>query len=619
MATDQNPAKATLADHRFAALETHLDALIAAYRRAPDSEAQDALSAAGKNFDQGSLAVIDRWRAERPDSALAMLACGLAHTDAARAARGGGSANQVSGDQWRLVERHFKEAEQHLRPLLDDERSRVPAGILLDALIVREQISGSRTRAEKFFARMLERDPHWLDGWRRIQAIRDPRWGGSQQDMEALLDLARQKLPERAARDLAAMHWWWRGSYAYGWADDARSALTFLEKGLALAERSRTRGQLQEYRAYAFADLKQTDEELAAWQAAVAENPGAEYYCRYGWALEEAGKMPEAIAAKEEGARLDGEYAATCAIWLGATFHDGRSGAHPELSDHARAIVWLERAMAVGTKEQYSEAANMLGLIYFESDDRKDLAKAEQLFRQASDSGDHAYAGYGAYNLARLLDEQGKSAEALACYRLAASRGHEASTRIVGSRLGEMTDDDAEAWLLAAVANNVISAHIDLARRRLRQGRVAEAEILLWQGAAYPAGTRAAYVLGRALLEGRLGDVPDPEAAYQLLSTASGSKDFDVDCYADFFLTFYVAVHEKFCRVSWLEYRGIRKCFITIKKRFKKQPELASDAQRQELTALMHQLLGNRLSWLVRKWLGKLPTLARTAPFPEFS
>jgi len=33
----------------------------------------------------------------------------------------------------------------------------------------------------------------------------------------------------------------------------------------------------------------------------------------------------------------------------------------------------------------------------------------------------------------------------------------------------------------------------------------------------------------------------------------------------------------------------------------------------------MRQLVGNRFSWLIRRWLGKLPALARTGPFVEFS
>ncbi|MCL2310514.1 MAG: DUF4034 domain-containing protein [Proteobacteria bacterium] len=614
MATDQNPVKTYLADHQFAALETHLNERIAAYRRAPDGEAQDALNEAFKTFNDKSLEAVARWRAERPDSALARLACGLAHNEAAIAARGECSVDQVSSDQWRAVEQHFKEAKQLLLPLLDDEHSGLPAGIVLSDLIVQEQISGSRTRAEKYFAQMLERDPHWLLGWRRIQGIREPRWGGSWQDMEALLDLARQKLPEHAVRYLTAIHWWWRGSYAYHWEDDAKSALKYLDKGLALAEHPRVRGQIQEYRAYAFDELKQADQALAAWQAAVSEDPSAAYCYHYGRALEEAGKMSGAIAAMEQGARFDGEYAGYCAAWLGATFCDGNNGAHPEQIDHARAIPWLERGIAIGEGD-HDTAANYLGLIYFESEGRQDLAKAEQLFRQASDAGNH----YGAYNLARLLDGQGKRAEALAFYRLAATRGHEWSARIVGSRIDEMADDEAEAWLQDAVEHHIISAYIDLARRRFQQGRVEEAEALLWQGAAHPSGTRVAYVLGRALLEGRLGNAPDPERAYQVLHTALNSKGFDTsDIYADFFLTLDIATYEKYCRASWSDYNGARKNFYTLRKYFKK-PHLANDAQRQELAALMQRLPRNRFSWWIRKWQGKLPTLTRTAPFAEFS
>ncbi len=597
-----------------AAVEAQARGLIDAYRAHPGAEQQEAWERFIDCCAELDDTLIEAWLVRAPASGVANLARGMQLSRQARAARGTCTADQVDGEQWRTTDRHYASARSHLLQAID---AGMPAGIALTALIEREQVMGSRTAAERYFAQMLEQDPQWLGGWRQIQGVREPRWGGSVADMDALLAQSREVLvaPEQAAR-LEAIHWWWRGSYVWHWEDDAQQALRYLDKGLEIAWHPRGIAQIQEYRAYALKALERIEEAIAAWRAASEKEPdNAEYLFRLGVVLDEQGRLAEAMAPVERGAALDGEYAYWCSRFLAISWRDGGQGV---AADMQRALPWYAKALEqTDEPEKKAEMACAMADIHA---GRQAFDEAARCFHQAIEWG----SADAPCRLAGLLEQRGAvdgqgddvheswRDEIVRLYRLAAERGQKEASGKLHAYLRAHADGDPalqEEMLMQAAASGDGEAARVVAKRCLERGETRQAELWLVQGALTSGD--CSYALGRGLSEGWFGAV-DHRQAYELLDDLLNHY-----FHADASLSYCVAMHEM-GKENWDTVKVVNKEVdrlldwqrtgkVTVDQRFV-----------DELNEFKRQVPRGRLVWRLLKLFGRLPTLRRSTEIPGF-
>ncbi len=590
-----------------AAVAAQARGLIDTYRAHPGAEQQEAWERFIDCCAALDDAVIEAWLARVPACGVANLARGLQLSRQARAARGTCTVDQVDSEQWQATDRNYTNARDHLLKAID---AGMPAGIALAALIEREQVMGSRTAAERYFAQMLEQDPQWLGGWRQIQGVREPRWGGSVADMDALLAQSRQVLavPEQVTR-LEATHWWWRGSYTWHWEDDAEQALRYLDKGLGIAWHPRGIAQIQEYRAYALKALERPEEAIAAWHAASEkELDNAEYLFRLGVALDEQGRLTEAMASVERGAVLGGEYAYWCSRFLAISWRDGGQGI---TADAQRALSWYGKALEqTDEPEKKAEMACAMADIHA---GRQAFDEAARCFRQAIEwgSADAPCRLAGLLEQGSAVDEAGRD-EIIRLYRLAIERGQqEAPAKLHAYLRAHANGDPAllEEMLLEAAASGDGEAVRAVAKRCLERGEARQAELWLAQGAL--SSGDCSYALGRGWSEGWFGDV-NHRQAYDLLDDLLNHS-----FHADASLSYCVAMHEM-GKENWDTVKVVNKEVdrlldwqrtgkVTVDQRFA-----------DELGEFKRQVPRWRLTWRLRKLFGRLPVLKRSTEIPGF-
>ncbi|MCJ1884726.1 DUF4034 domain-containing protein [Pseudomonas sp. LA21] len=588
----------------FAELERLAAERIAQYREQPGIEQQAAWS----DFidacaDSG--AELDAWLGQFPDSAVAHLAQGVRLGNQARAARGTATADQVSAEQWEKVNAGYGAARDHLLRALE---LGVPAGIALACLMEREKIQGSRTAAERYFSRLLVEDPQWFGGWREIQAIREPRWGGSLADMEALLDQAETVLESAMQRQrLRSLHLWWRGNYLYYWESDYPQALQVLDEALTLAVTPGGTGDIQEYRAYLFKELERPEAALAAWEAAVAAVPdSAEYRFRLGVALDDARRLPEALPHVQRGAELGGEYGYWCARFLGISWQEGEGGV---ARDTAQALYWYACGLELADRaERRAEMACACAALH-EAEDRP--AEAQRLYRQAIAEG----SAEAPMRLAALLERcegTGQHDEIVRLYRLAGERGQRsAASELQGFLLRSGSQDVAllrEVRLQAAESGDSKAIRA-MARECWEQERADEALLWLSQGALE--STDCAYALGRGLAEGWFGRV-DHQQAYEVLNALLVST-----FHADASLSYCVSLHET-NKHEWATMKYLNEEIERLLKWQKDGTVEVDQRFSDELRSIRRQVSRGWLGWRLRKLFGRLPTLRRQSEIPDF-
>lgn len=605
-----------LQEKSFDELERSFTQWIDEYRRNPDSAARETLQKAFIALGEADKMTLEEWLQKAPDHTLVQGAVGLWHATKAQQIRGYDRADTVSEDEWRLIQKHFNETEHYLKPLLDQN---FPAGVFIEALISKEQICGSRTQAEKYFDVLVARDTHWLSGWLRILGIRDPRWSGSFADMQDLLDLARKKLSEKDTQELTAVYFWRCGTYAYHFEDDCKKALSHYEQALNHATRSELIAEVHENRAYAFQMLEDHQAQVDALRLAVEHDPSAQYDYRLALALIEARQWEEAIALLEKTARLNvfDEFSPplSCALWLGSIFFDDEDAAAAGLTDHPRAITWLERAVALAPKgcENLGIATNRLGLLYQNSETERDLDKAEHYFRMAIECNNE----YAPWNLAQLLKEQNcDSDEITAMFRHAALLGHDAAREEAIKLSSGKTDPETMLWLEEMVDRGNKDVVSVFAASLLTSGRREAAEILLWQFSAGEENSDIAYILGRALLDGYFGK-PEPACVSEFMNALLPHAPLYYETAFDFMLTYAVATYQKERLNSWKGCNTARGIFEDLKKMMRETPKITNRERKREFKKLRRKIPSFYFSWRLRKMLGMVPEMKRMSPFHE--
>ncbi|MNZ24380.1 Tetratricopeptide repeat protein [compost metagenome] len=595
--------RAASVEDTWQTLEQRARQRIDAYRGQPGGPQQEAWGQFVQDCARLPEEHLQRWLQEDPQSGLAYLALGVQHSDMASNARGAGLAGDVSSEQWQAVDHHFGLARGHLLSAIE---LGVPAGLPLNMLMQREQIRGSRTAGERYFRQMLDGDPQWLDGWLRIQGIREPRWGGSLSDMEALLVQAREVLKDAAqlAR-LEGTHYWWLGSYAYHFDDDPEQALQHLQCALEKSDHPQLLASIHEYRAYCLKQLEHPEEAILAWRAALACLPeSSEYRFRLALALDEQGRPSDALEHAESGSDGEGEYAYWSSRLLGMIWLDGEGDLRV---DAERALAWFRKAQTQA--DDAEKGAEMTLRIADILRSRGDVTEAADAYRQAADMGSAS----APRCLADLLRQQGgaeRHAEIVDLYRLASERGDgEAAKAWLDYLRGYPQCDPTEldACLEQAAQNGDADAARMLARHSWERNEPLQAE--LWLAQAALKSSDCAYALGRGLSEGWFGQV-EHHQAYQLFD-AMLNRVF----HADASLSYCVALHEM-GKENWETVKFLKREIDRLDN-WVRQGEISVDERFiGELHGFRQQLPRFWFGWRLRKLFGRLPVLKRSSEIP---
>lgn len=466
--------------------------------------------------------------AAQTERGAAQLALALHHCAKANTHRGTTTVDRVSRKDWQAIEFHQQAAEPLLRRAIE---LRFAPGMALAALMRREQINGSRSAAERLFDEVLEIAPRWLPAWRSIQGVREPRWGGTVKDMDALLDIAPKHLATPDVAILSANHWWWRANYTSTWDDDAKAALPMIERGLALDVPPRIRAWLLDEKGAILSRMDRDAEAAQVTREAVALEPAdAEYHHHLAQRLRWSGNLDAAAGAYADGAALDGEHAYECARALGDLYaYDSKTEGVPR--DRTRAVGGYERARELAADDATrARCLNWIGLEWSEVEPH-DYARADTAFAQAAALGDR----YAARNLALMLkrthaddaDAQRRVTELLT---VAASGGSVASMRDLAERheAGTGCSADAQAsaaWRRKAAVHGDVASLGAQADAHAAERDAARAEAAAWLAMAESGSdTVPVRVLVNALLEGRYGNA-DHVAALGIVQQVLGSEE----------------------------------------------------------------------------------------------
>ncbi len=519
--SESNTLRAAMHAGDFDLLEQALADAYAAYRQQPGRQTCDQISRLYRQLTEAAqdqdLAAVEAWLASRPDSGWAHAVAGLLHTDIARETRGASTSGGVSEQDWAQIRKHYDLAEPLLRRSM---ALGVPAGRQLEALMQRQQVIGQQTEAERLFGELREVDPQWYGGWRTMQAIKEPRWGGSVPEMQALLDEARSGLQDpQSVTDLEASHHWWVGSYAYSFREDSEQALQHYQQALSFAATPPVVGQIHHYRALALRDLDRLAEATDAWRAAVAADPDAEYFYELARSLVKQEKLDEAEQFFRVAIDKGGTYGYWSARYLAYDLGQGDDGFRCDPLEAIR-LYEVANQLARGTAQQIPCLVATAYLLR-STEAHGDRPRAAELFRQAYGLGDlRAMVILG--DMQREAEIEGGATAAFESYQLAAEQEDSLAQERLGFCLleGQGCEPSIEAgrhWLEKAGMQGSQAALRWLVQDAFSRGDRTRTEILLWQACSKQDAYMAGYTLARGLIEGWFG-APDLTRADEVLS-----------------------------------------------------------------------------------------------------
>jgi len=138
------------------------------------------------------LAVLRRWRAERPQSMTAAIALVDGSVNFGWKARGKGFADTVTPEGWRLLAQRMGPAED----ILLDVARRTPKTLdWYRAMIDLGRIQGwDRARVDALFEDAVALDPHYLHVYSAMARYLMPRWQGEEGDWERFADKSAERL-----------------------------------------------------------------------------------------------------------------------------------------------------------------------------------------------------------------------------------------------------------------------------------------------------------------------------------------------------------------------------------------------------------------------------------------
>lgn len=190
-------ARMLLLRENFAELDKMADAVRSSKARFPGGgwklsrfyEAVNNGDAGGYETDadwQSHLALLQRWTAARPQSITARLALADAYLRYAWAARGGGSANTVTDQGWRLFQERTKQAAKVLA-----DAAALPSKCphlyeLAQEVALASGADMSQQRA--IFEKAIEFEPLYFAYYQRYATALLPKWGGEPGETEAFAE-----------------------------------------------------------------------------------------------------------------------------------------------------------------------------------------------------------------------------------------------------------------------------------------------------------------------------------------------------------------------------------------------------------------------------------------------
>lgn len=524
-----------------------------------------------------------------PENGAPALILGLHHSANADDLRGTCTVDQISQATWHNIGKELESAQPWLRRAIE---LRFAPGAALRALMRAEQIQGSRTAAERLFQEVLSIAPDWLPAWIAIQGVREPRWGGSVKDMDALLTLSQQRLSKPDQIALVAHHWWWRANYTRIWDEEPETALSYADTGLKLDLNNADRAMLLNEKGTILASLDRLTEAVTVTRQATELDREAEYYEQLGRYAYRAKDYQTAIAAREAGAAMEGPDAYDCAYRLGDMFaYD--SELTEVAKDRSRAVAAYERAVVLAPDDSARRRnLNAIGLEWVETEP-KDEARAIAAYSAGVALGDR----YSARNLANLLMKKDgdpvAAQQANAALRVAARHGSLPSMRTLVERLrngiGEPpAPEEAAQWERAIAYYGDSEALQALAKERLDKGERQAGEVSAWLAACE--GTQhcqAVIELADGLAGHRFG-FSKPDLALEMIDTV---EDDPNELSTDFHLSRVLLVYNKL-PASERNARSLSRDLRTLRKNAKASIAYADDpTAKEDLRATMKQAL----------------------------
>lgn len=517
----------------FAAAHQCLSEVHQAYKASPGFETNDGLwhainSINGIDRDQNvRIAVLEEWLAQAPDDPYANLCLADQIYGVAGGHRGCDLADTVSDEDWQAIHHYCEQAAE-----LAEKSIALggPAGYAINLLMWQEQVIGSQHRAEQLLNRAIELDPTWLGCWLHMLSIKDPRWGGSDPEMRAILKLAEQYFDHpRMLDDLHGKFAIALGGYRFRFEDDHERALALLLPAWKLNPKDFRAAAIREETAWAYQGLQDYEKAAEAWLAAAEKYPCGEYFRQAAWCFREKLDAPEkTLECYEKAADYEDDDAAWCIYFLALAYRDRELGVERDMPkarayfekligmgenisddsllawaydglastyliddawrDVPQAIAWYEKSVALGLPD----SMRSMGWVY--ADPRyayENPELATEWFKRAGEAGDDQ--GFRLY-VHRVVDEIGIKADVqtkMDLLRQAAERGDPSALR-------------------------------RLAGLELQHGEARQAEMLLWQAVQEDddlMDSRAAFALAYGLANGWFG-AKDEGRAVEVLKEA---------------------------------------------------------------------------------------------------
>jgi TPR repeat protein len=324
----------------------------------------------------GTLPTLDAWVARYPQSYVARLVRGRQYAALGWDARGGNYASETPSENFREMARlHTLAADDLLASLALARRPFLSVETLMDVA----RLAGAHETVEKLFEDGVQAMPRTFALYRARMYSAQPRWGGSLQEMRALL--ARAESDGLAAPEIA-----WLRAWIMLEENDAeirsnpRAAVAFAQKAAEIDDRAaRWVHRSRVERQHGFLD----DALASATRAIALDRDAYEGWAERGLVHEKRGEITDARSDYERGARL-GSYDAQERVILARAY--GQLGLQ---RDYAVAREWCELAAAMS-----NPAGDFcIGGLYFDGLGGlpRDQAEAFKWFRRAAEKG-HATA-----------------------------------------------------------------------------------------------------------------------------------------------------------------------------------------------------------------------------------
>lgn len=529
----------------FAAVRLALAEAHAAYLAAPCLASSEALVQvigeleSNEKEEVARRQVLAAWRDQAPDDPYASFCLAALHFRQAWRHRGGALAHLVSEADWQALREHCEQGRALAEHALAGGG---PAGHLLVWLMWEQQVIGTQHQAELIFNRAQELDPHWLGCWENMICIKDPRWGGSEPEMRAILELGRQHFTDPGCQSrLEARFALALGGYLFRFQDDHAGALALLEPARELQASDHIRASIQEECAWCYQAQGRPEQALAAWVAAAELYPVGLYYWQAYQQLRYQLDRPEAaLACLEEGSACDDDEGARCTYALGLAWRDREMGLE---RDMGKSRQYLEKAIRqyqdLDNEEMLAWCYDGLGFCYLFDPALRDVAQAIACFERAIALG----LAQGYLSMANIYrcNEYGLEDQELANRWIlkAGEAGHDQAFyqyvhRVVDD-LGARADLDTKKDLLRQSAERGDpDALRRLAGLELHHGTPAEAEKLLWQAVQEDdelEDSRAAFALAYGLCNGWFGDRDSRRATEVLEHSIRKQHRWGQPCY----------------------------------------------------------------------------------------